>query len=212
MKNVVISAIERKQTGKGPSRRYRMQGYIPAVMYGYKGNKSIAIKRSEFESIFEDIGEHSIISLNFDDKDKVDVIVKDYQLDPVKKNLIHLDFLEVESGKVLRTEVPIRVIGDSKGIRKGGILEEFLKEIEIECLPKDIPEYIEIDITDLDLGDSFHVGDLKIKKEIKVLSNPEQVILTIGAPSKVTVTEAEEAEEEVAQTEEESVKKEEKKE
>ena len=196
MKNITLSAIEREKTGKGPSRRYRMQGFIPAIMYGYKGNKNIAVKRSEFESIFEEIGEHSIISLSLNGKEKIDVIVKDYQLDPVKKNLIHLDFLEVESGKALRTEIPIKIVGDSKGIRKGGILEEFIKEIEIECLPKDLPEYIEIDITDLDVGDSFHVGDLKVKEGIKILSNPEQVILTIGSPSKVAVAAEEEAKEE----------------
>jgi len=209
MDNKVLEATLREKTGKGPARRYRMQGYIPAVMYGYKGTKSIAVRRAEFESIFEEIGEHSIITLNLNDKEKVDVIVKDYQIDPVRKSLIHLDFLEIESGKELRTEIPIKIVGESKGVKKGGILEEFLREIEVECLPKDLPEYIELDISDLDLGDSFHVSDLKVKEGIKILSSPDQVILTIGVPSKVAAAaETTEEEEEERPEEEESTEKE----
>jgi len=209
MDNKVLEATLREKTGKGPARRYRMQGYIPAVMYGYKGTKRIAVRRAEFESIFEEIGEHSIITLNLNDKEKVDVIVKDYQIDPVRKSLIHLDFLEIESGKELRTEIPIKIVGESKGVKKGGILEEFLREIEVECLPKDLPEYIELDISDLDLGDSFHVSDLKVKEGIKILSSPDQVILTIGVPSKVAAAaETTEEEEEERPEEEESTEKE----
>ncbi|RKX94126.1 MAG: 50S ribosomal protein L25 [Spirochaetes bacterium] len=209
MDSKVLEATLREKTGKGPARRYRVQGYIPAVMYGYKGTKSIAVRRAEFESIFEEIGEHSIITLNLNDKEKVDVIVKDYQIDPVRKSLIHLDFLEIESGKELRTEIPIKIVGESKGVKKGGILEEFLREIEVECLPKDLPEYIELDISDLDLGDSFHVSDLKVKEGIKILSSPDQVILTIGVPSKVAAaTETTEEEEEERPEEEESTEKE----
>jgi len=197
MDSKVLNATLREERGKGPARRYRMQGFIPAIMYGYRGTKILAVKRADFESIFEEIGEHSIITLNVDDKEKVDVIVKDYQIDPVKKNLIHLDFLEIESGKELRTEIPIKIIGESKGIKKGGILEEFLREIEVECLPKDIPEYIELDISELDLGDSFHVSDLKVKEGVKILSSADQVILTIGVPSKVAAAAEEEEEKEV---------------
>ncbi len=209
MDSKVLEATLREKTGKGPARRYRVQGYIPAVMYGYKGTKSIAVRRAEFESIFEEIGEHSIITLNLNDKEKIDVIVKDYQIDPIRKSLIHLDFLEIESGKELRTEIPIKIVGESKGVKKGGILEEFLREIEVECLPKDLPEYIELDISDLDLGDSFHVSDLKVKEGIKILSSPDQVILTIGVPSKVAAaTETTEEEEEERPEEEESTEKE----
>ncbi|MCD6300242.1 MAG: 50S ribosomal protein L25, partial [Dehalococcoidales bacterium] len=155
------------------------------------------------------IGEHSIITLNLNDKEKIDVIVKDYQIDPIRKSLIHLDFLEIESGKELRTEIPIKIVGESKGVKKGGILEEFLREIEVECLPKDLPEYIELDISDLDLGDSFHVSDLKVKEGIKILSSPDQVILTIGVPSKVAAAaETTEEEEEERPEEEESTEKE----
>lgn len=209
MDNRVLEATLREKTGKGPARRYRMQGYIPAIMYGYKGTKSLAVRRADFESIFEEIGEHSIITLNLNDKEKIDVIVKDYQIDPIRKSLIHLDFLEIESGKELRTEIPIKIVGESKGVKKGGILEEFLREIEVECLPKDLPEYIELDISDLDLGDSFHVSDLKVKEGIKILSSPDQVILTIGVPSKVAAaTETTEEEEEERPEEEESTEQE----
>ena len=198
MESKVLKATLRDKTGKGPARRYRMQGLIPAIMYGYKGNTTIAVKKSDFESVFEEIGEHSIITLNLNDEKKVNVIVKDYQIDPVKKNLIHLDFLEIETGKELRTEVPLKILGESKGVKKGGILEEFLREVEVECLPKDLPEFIELDVSDLDLGDSFHVSDLKVKEGVKILDSPDQVVLTIGVPSKVVTAAEEEAAEEEA--------------
>ncbi len=187
----------RVKTGKEAAKKLKREGFIPAVMYGYKGNKILSVKVAEFEGLFEEIGEHAIISLNIDGEEKTDVIVKDFQLDPVKKNIIHVDFLEIKRGKALRTEIPIKIVGTSAGIKKGGILEEFIRDIEVECLPKDIPNLIEIDITDLDIGDSFHIRDIKVDDNIKLISNPEQVVLTIGTPTKIVEPVVEEVEEEV---------------
>lgn len=189
----------RDKTGKEAAKKLRREGFIPAVMYGYKGNKILSVKVAEFEELFEEIGEHVIISLNIDGKEKTDVIVKDFQLDPVKKNIIHVDFLEIKKGKALRTEIPIKIVGISTGVKRGGVLEEFIRDIEVECLPKDIPHLIEIDITDFDIGDSFHIKDIKVDDKIKLISNPEQVVLTIGTPTKIAepVVEEVEVEEEV---------------
>jgi len=183
----VLSIKERKSTGKEAARKVRQQGYIPAVLYGYKGNRILSVAAKEFIKIWEEIGEHSILNLNIEDKDKAQVIVKDFQLDPVTKEIIHIDFLEFEKGKVLRTEVPLHVVGTSKGVKKGGILETFVRDVEIECLPRDIPDSIVVDVTDLEIGDSLHARDLTIDENIKILLNPEQVVITIGTPTKIEV-------------------------
>ena len=187
MADRILDIQLREKTGKEAARKERQRGFIPAVLYGIKGNKILTVNAKDFEKMFEDIGEHSIISLNIDNKDKAEVIVKDFQLDPVNKHIIHIDFLEFEKGKALKTEVPIRVLGTSAGVKKGGILETFLRDLEIECLPKDIPDFLEIEVTDMEIGDSIHTRDIRVDDKIKVLTNPEQVVVTIGMPTKIEV-------------------------
>jgi large subunit ribosomal protein L25 len=183
----VLEMKLRKKIGKEAARKVRQQGYIPAVLYGYKGNKILSVKANEFERIWAEIGEHSIINLDIEGKERMEVIVKDFQLDPVDKHIIHIDFLEFEKGKVLRTEIPVHVVGTSVGVKKGGILETFVRDIEIECLPKDIPDSVEVDVTELEVGDSVHARDLVLDEKIKILTNPDQVILAIGTPTKIEV-------------------------
>jgi large subunit ribosomal protein L25 len=201
MASETLNSLFREQTGKEIAKKLRMEGNIPAVLYGHSGTKALSVKALEFENLFEIIGEHSIITLNIDGKENVEVIVKDFQLDPVKKKIIHVDFFEIEKGKLLKTGIPVKAIGTAIGVKKGGILELFIRDIEIECLPKDIPEGIVLNIENLDVGDSLHVKDVHVSEKIKLLANPEQVILTIGTPTKITapveeveeVPEAEEA-------------------
>lgn len=199
MKTHELNVIPREKLGKERAKKIRRNGLIPAEVYGSHENLHISVKAHEFERIFEEIGEHSILRLNIDNKKSVEAIVKDFQIHPVNKNIIHIDFYEIEKGKKLKTEIPIRFIGTSRGVKKGGILESFLTDLEIECLPKDIPESIEVDISQLDLGDSLHVRDISVSPGIKVLSNPEQVVVTVGVPSRAVIEEEvseEEAEEE----------------
>ena len=197
MADNILTIQSREKTGKGAVKKMRRRGIIPGVMYGYKGDKAVSVQGKDFLKLFEDIGEHSIITLSLDEKEKIDAIVKDYQVDPVKRDIIHIDFLQIKAGQLLRTEIPVKVKGVSKGVKMGGILEEYVRDIEIECLPKDLPEAFHIDVTDLDIGDSVHVKDITVGEEIRILSSPEQVVLTIGLPSKVAepVVEEEEVEE-----------------
>jgi len=191
----VLDVNKREKTGKEIAKKLRREGYIPAVLYGHKGTKSVSVKESDFLNFFEEVGEHSIISLNIDGGEKAEVIVKDFQLHPIKKNIIHVDFFEIEKGKLLKTEIPIRVEGTAKGVKKGGILEVFIRDIEIECLPKDIPDFILVNIEDLGVGDSLHIKDIKVEENITILDNSEQVIITIGTPTviKAPVEEKEKA-------------------
>ena len=187
MADRVLDIELREKTGKEAAAKERQRGFIPAVLYGIKGNKILTVNAKAFEKMFEEIGEHSIINLNIDNKDKAEVIVKDFQLDPISKHVIHIDFLEFEKGKALKTEIPIRVTGTSVGVKKGGILETFLRDLEIECLPKDIPDSIDIEVTHMEIGDSVHARDISVDDKIKVLTNPEQVVVTIGMPTKIEV-------------------------
>jgi large subunit ribosomal protein L25 len=200
MSEYVLHIEERKATGKEAARKARRQGYIPAVLYGYKGSKILSVSANEFMKIWEEIGEHSILNLKIGEEEKTEVIVKAFQLDPVTKEIIHIDFLEFEKGKALRTEIPIHVVGTAKGVKKGGILETFIRDIEIECLPTDIPDSIVIDVTDLEIGNSLHTRDIQVDPKIKILTNPEQVVVTVGMPTKIEVP-VEEEEEEVAPVE-----------
>ena len=187
MADRILDIKLREKTGKEAARKERQRGFIPAVLYGIKGNKILTVKAKDFEKMFEEIGEHSIINLNIDNKDKAEVIVKDFQLDPVNKHVIHIDFLEFETGKALKTELPIHIIGTSKGVKMAGILETFLRDLEIECLPRDIPDSIVIDVNDMEIGDSLHARDITVDDKIKMLTNPEQVVITIGMPTKIEV-------------------------
>jgi len=180
-----LETIEREKLGKEAASKTRNAGYIPAVLYGHKGTKNLSVKASEFESLFEEIGEHSIITLKVANKETAEVIVKDFQLDPVKRGIIHIDFFEIEMGKALRTAIPVKIEGVSSGVKKGGILETFIRDIEIECLPKDIPDHVSVDVTNLEIGDSVHIKDLMIPENLRVISNPEQVVLIVGHPTKV---------------------------
>jgi len=180
-----LATFTREKTGKEVSKKVRFKGLIPAVLYGHKGNKVLSVKASDFEALFEEIGEHSIITLNIEDKEQTEVIVKDYQIDPVKRNIIHVDFFEIEKGKTLRTAIPIKVDGIPQGVKKGGILESFIRDIEIECLPKDIPDHISVDVSNLEIGDTLHVKDLMVGANLRVISNPDQAVLIVGHPSKV---------------------------
>ncbi len=182
---------ERDKTGKEIAKKIRKDGYIPAVLYGHKGTKVLSVKAYDFISLFEEIGEHSIIMLNIDGKEKAEVIVRDFQLHPVKKNVLHVDFFEIEKGKLLKTAIPIKVLGEPVGVNKGGILEIFVREFEIECLPKDIPDFIAVDIEKLDIGDSLHISDMVVDEKYTLLASPDQVVVTIGTPSIIKAPEVE---------------------
>jgi large subunit ribosomal protein L25 len=109
-----------------------------------------------------------------------DVLIRDYQENTISGEITHVDFYEIERGKVLRTNVGLHLDGAAVGIREGGILESFVHELEVECLPKDLPEGINVDITNLEIGHSIHVRDLEAPPGVEILNSPDQVICTIA--------------------------------
>lgn len=184
MEQKTLNAAARVGLKKGASGRLRRSGKIPAILYGHSGTSPIAIDAREFSHKFKHVSENTIINLQVGDK-AYDVLVKDYQEDILKGNITHIDFYEIERGKVLRTNIPIHIVGAPVGVREGGVLETMLYSIEVECLPKDIPENIEIDVGALDIGGSIHVGDIKPPENVKFLVPEDYVIVAVIAPRSV---------------------------
>jgi large subunit ribosomal protein L25 len=201
MEQRTLTAQTRKRFGSADSRRQRRNGKIPAVIYGGAEPVGLLIDAHEFNTKFITISESMIISLEVDGKNH-DVLIRDYQEDTISGAITHVDFYEIERGKVLRTNVSLHLTGAAIGVREGGILESFVHELEIECLPKDLPESIELDISDVEIGHSRHISDLEAPPGVQILSSPEQVICTIAHKR---AEELEEAVEEEAVEEEEGL-------
>jgi large subunit ribosomal protein L25 len=193
MEQKTLTAQARKTFGSADARRQRRSGKIPAVVYGHTDPKALIIDAHEFNSKFVTVSESTIISLQIDG-DSHDVLIRDYQEDTISGAITHVDFYEIERGKSLRTNVALHLTGAAVGIREGGILESFVHELEVECLPKDLPETIEVEITNLEIGHSIHIRDLEAPPGVQVLNPQDQVVCTI-AHKRVEIEEVEEEEE-----------------
>ena len=179
MEQRTLAAVERQTRGKGPAGRLRRSGMIPAVLYGHAAPRSIAVDGHEFTTKFHAISESTIIRLQLDTQAH-DVLIRDFQEDSVSGKIIHVDFFEIEKGKVLRTHVGLHLDGTPMGVREGGLMESFVHDVEVECLPKDLPEHLEVDVTGLALGHSLHIRDVQAPEGVRILNPPDQVVCTVA--------------------------------
>jgi large subunit ribosomal protein L25 len=179
---------------KGENKRLRRAGRIPAIIYGAKKPLEISVDEKEFNHKFKVISENIIITVTVGE-DSYDVLIKDYQEDLLRDKLIHLDFYEIDPERELRTHVPVILSGVPKGVKEGGILEHVLHEVEVECLPKNLPDRIELDTTDLEIHHSIHIRDLQAIDGVRFLNSPDYVVCHVVAKA---------AEVEVAPTEDEA--------
>lgn len=216
MEKLVLKAEIREGFGKGEARRLRQRGFIPGVVYGdNKEPVPLIVSPMDVEGILgSETGENTIFQLEVSGAETVNqAMIKDFQLDPVTSKLLHVDLLRVSMETMLRVMVPIVLEGEAKGVEvDGGILEFTQREVEVECLPQNIPEHITVDITELEIGDLVRVAELKVDEKVKILSSLQQVVLSIGAPEveEVVVAEEEEALEEAEPIAEEKPEEEEK--
>ena len=179
MGKVVLQAKSRSKQGSAESRRLRKSGRIPAVIYGRAGKSvSVDLDAVDFVKGTKGISESTIVKLEVGDK-SYDAFVKATQRNIVDGNILHIDFYEVESGIALRAKVSLVFNGNPIGVREGGMLETPLHEIEIECLPKDLPERIDIDISGLKANQSMHVRDIPLAAGVKLYTNPDQVFALV---------------------------------
>jgi large subunit ribosomal protein L25 len=184
MERITIKTEKREKFGKGAARSLRKNSMIPAVIYRDGASTPITFSKKELNQFINTtFGRQMMVNLEFSDGDSKLALMKEYQLDPVKGELIHADFFEVSLTEKVRVTAHITTTGEPIGVKRDkGILQYVYREIEIECLPDKIPGNIEIDISGLEIGQSCHVSELALGDDIKILTNPEEVIVTIVAP------------------------------
>ncbi|MFO0752170.1 MAG: 50S ribosomal protein L25 [Thermodesulfovibrionales bacterium] len=180
MERARFNVEKRERLGKGGARSLRRGGFVPAVLY--KGGTSLPVKLSGKELsqfISRSAGEQVIVELKVDG-DTRQAILKDFQMDPVSGDLLHVDFQEISATELLRVMVHVVIRGEAIGVKRDkGLLQHGLREIEIECLPDQIPGHIEVDVTSLLIGHSIHVRDLRLAEGVRILSNPDEVVASV---------------------------------
>ncbi len=186
----VIKAERRKALGKNASYRLRCQGLIPAILYGPGvDNIPLALNKKDIISILKsDTGERTIFKIALDGQER-NVMIKDIQVNPVTDEILHVDLLQIAMDRPIRVAIPVYLQGEAIGVKtQGGIVDFITRELEIECLPHLIPEQIIVDISHLHVHQSIKVADLPSQPGIKIIDDPETVIVTIGLPEAEAVT------------------------
>ena len=198
MEQFELNATVRKTTGNSPARELRRGGHIPAVLYGPQTESVLlTVNNKEFEQILKKGNIGSIIlNLVIQNGKKITkpAMIKELQSHPVSGDFLHIDFYEIDMQRKINVMIPIVTKGISKGVELGGLLQIIRREIEVLCMPGDIPEAFELDITDLDVGDSVHVEEIPLGDNVEISSDVNFTVLTIVSPKVEEVEEEEEDE------------------
>ncbi len=209
MKISELTADKREKVGKGIARKLRREGKIPAILYGHKIKPlPLSVKAKDFYSLVHSHeGTSFIVKLNLNDGETHTAIIKEAKRNPLRDGYLHIDFQKIQMDKKISAFVPIVIKNEEecKGIEVGGVLQHGIWEVEVEALPKDLPEHLEVDISSLEIGDAVRVEDLPFPEGVIPLSDPSEIVLTIVPPTvyeeKVEEVEEIAPEEEVAATE-----------
>jgi len=183
MKKITLKISERDL--KENLNQGRQAGKVPAVLYGQgKENKNIWVDAIKFKKVFEEAGENTIVSLELGEDEKTNVLIYDYQLDALLDTFAHVDFLRVNMKEEIETEVPLNFVGEAPAVKeKGGILVKVLDNVEVKCLPGNIPQAFEIDLTKLvDFESKITVADIKVSEDVEILDNPETIVASVSEP------------------------------
>lgn len=207
MKTIKLKAEARTGSGKGFARTTRAAGFVPAVFYGYEVEPvMITVSSSDLIKVIEKVrSESSFIKLSIkkgSDKTEKLSVIKDVQLDTIKRRPIHVDFYEIKMDREVTLDLPIILVGDPVGVEAGGELQQVKRELKVSGLPSVIPEAFEVDISALEIGDSIKVSDVKLAEGIKCLDTEDGAIATVAAKRVSVLAEAVEAEEEAIEGEE----------
>ncbi|HET6637912.1 MAG TPA: 50S ribosomal protein L25/general stress protein Ctc [Gemmatimonadota bacterium] len=190
-----ISARSRESRGKGAARQTRRQGRIPGVLYGH-GEDSVALSvdANDLHRLVHTISiENTIVDLDLGSGEPYKVLIRELQRHPFRDEFVHIDFFHVAMDEKIQVEVPIVLVGTPTGVKnKGGVLDHQLRELEVFCLPGSIPEKIELEVSNLDIGDSIHVSDIQLP-DVEILTELDRAVVAVLAP---TVMEVEEVAEE----------------
>jgi large subunit ribosomal protein L25 len=199
-----LNAVTRTDTGKGQSRTLRREGRLPAVLYGPNTDSvMLSINCVELEDIVKGgSAGQALLSISVDGaKEPHTAMIKELQVSPLSRDYLHVDFYEVDMKNKIHVMVPVTTTGKSVGIEMGGMLQLIRRELEVLCMPGDIPEFIEIDIAELNIGDSVHVEDVQLEGDVEIPHDVDFTILTILSAT-MAEEEVEEEEEELEEGEE----------
>lgn len=200
MTEMTLEAAPRKQHGKGGARKLRAQDLIPGILYGLHDPVSLQLKRIELERLVQHLhGSERMISLQIADgnggSESRHVIVKEVQTTATGGHLLHVDLHEIDISQTVTVSVEVQPVGTPAGIKMGGTLQTVQREVTVECLPSVIPEYLEVDVSQLDIGDSLHVSDILLPAGVTLMTDPEETLFVLSGLM------AEEVEEEEGVTE-----------
>ncbi|MGH2663885.1 MAG: 50S ribosomal protein L25/general stress protein Ctc [Actinomycetota bacterium] len=200
MAEVTLKAQPRDDVGKGAARRARAAGRVPAVLYGpeMEPHRLSVDARELWHALHTDAGINVLINLTLDGESYL-TMPREVQRDIVRGTLLHVDLLRIRKDVAIQVDVPVHLVGDSVGVKEGGVVEHHLWELKVECLPTQVPESVEADIAQLSIGDSLHVSDLRVPQHITILTPPEETLVSVVPPPILEVPEAEVPEEEAAE-------------
>ncbi|MCU1265553.1 MAG: ribosomal protein [Acidobacteria bacterium] len=182
-KDITVRATKREGRGKNDARRARREGLVPVTIYGGEGGSvsALAPLRDLAAILRSDTGRNTIFSLDIENVGANEVMFHDRQIDPIRGRLIHADFRRLVAGEKIEVTVPLHLIGEPVGVREEqGFLEQIVREIDIRCDPRDIPEAINVDVSNLGVHDVLHVSDIATDERIEILASADTVIATVG--------------------------------
>ena len=182
-KDIVVRVMAREGRGKNDARRARRNGQVPVTIYGGTGETVAALASlTELAAILRsDTGRNTIVTLDVEGVGPSEVMFQDRQIDPVRGRLVHADFKRLVKGEKIEATVPLRLVGEPIGVKEqAGILEQIIREVEIRCEPREIPEHLDVDVSNLAVHDVLHVSDIPVTAGVEILEDPETVIATVG--------------------------------
>ncbi len=209
MELLELNALVRKTVGNGPARALRRQGRIPAILYGPDIDSiKLSVNNKEFEQALKNTKSGQLLVnllIQNGERFKHPAMLTELQTNPISGDLLHADFYQIALDRKINVMTPLNIVGKSKGVEAGGFLQVIRRQLEVSCLPHLVPESIEVDITDLDVGDSLHVDEIEVGEDIEIMADTNFTIVTVTAPTKEDVGEAEELEEGEEELDEEDV-------
>src|SRR5207249_10556022 len=185
---VKLTVQEREARGSAASRRLRENGLVPGVLYGNGGQAhSFSIEERELRRVLTgDHGLHAILDVVLEGQQKAHhAVLKEYQLDPTRARLLHIDLQEVRLDQAIQTQVVVELVGESEGVKEGGVLSQVNREVNVEALPMEVPDRLELDVSSMVIGDTLRVSDLRVPEGIKLLDDPETVLASVTPPTKI---------------------------
>jgi large subunit ribosomal protein L25 len=187
-----LKAEQRTEAGKGTARKLRAAGRVPGVVYGHGDAIAIDVDARElYRLLHTDAGMNVLVDLRVG-KDEWLAMPRDVQRDNIRDLLIHVDFLRIARDERITVEVPVHIVGDSHGVREGGVVEHHLWNLQLECLPQDVPTAVEADITPLGIGESLKVEDLAVPPDCTILTSTDEIVVSVVTPQILRVEEEEE--------------------